>query len=920
MLAPLDVFISYAPADTPHRNELEKHLSVLQRQGIVCTWHQGRIAAGHEWQAETAAKLEASRVVVLLVSADYIAADPYWRELERAVERHYANEVRVIPILLRACDLKNTPLSKLKPLPDGGTPVMSWPNRDEAWANVAAGVRRALEELADTMINVAAPAWERAEPQGVRAKSTPTYPDAKTRALSELLERAHERKVELQKVGSNTSEVDGEIIHLKREIRKGGQLYAGDSLGDGRYLLLERLGKGGFAMVWKALDRRSGEHVAIKVLYSELAGDHVRRQRLFRGARVMATLEHHAVVRVLESEGEDDGYHYLVMELVAGGDLRQAVLQRRVRSQDAILAILCIGEVLMEAHAKGLVHRDIKPANILLDGSGAPKLTDFDLVAAADTTGGTRTGPLGTFVYAAPELLAHPQDADARADVFGLGMTMVFCLYGAELPQMVLRDPDKVISALECGAQIRQVLRRAIDWEQERRFADMAAFCSALQDAAGIKVRPRASLPHSPSSDPMSLNAMPLDKDAQYGALLRGTKDPYIGVTFDHRYKIERLIGEGGMGFVYLARHKVIDKNVAVKVLRAEFAKDLEIFERFVQEARAASSIGNPHIVDISDFGELPDGSTYLVMEYLEGMSLSQIIDDPADIPIERICHISMQIASGLAAAHDAGIVHRDLKPDNVFVVSRGDDPCFVKILDFGIAQVSTSATTKLTRAGAVFGTPHYMSPEQAAGAPIDHRTDVYSLGVMLYELASRQLPFSADNFMGLLTQHMYKPPTPLRALASGGDCPPGLEAVILKCLSKKPEARYQVMTDLYADLERVRSGGVPGAVAEMMARSGGFNVPHDYFTPRLLVPTTPLERQRKPWPRYVWIAGLAAAVGLLAAVLSLSDGSILSTPESRAGQTAVAVETAAPSAVGAPKPDRADSVVPASDTAEQPQ
>jgi serine/threonine protein kinase len=149
-------------------------------------------------------------------------------------------------------------------------------------------------------------------------------------------------------------------------------------------------------------------------------------------------------------------------------------------------------------------------------------------------------------------------------------------------------------------------------------------------------------------------------------------KDPYIGTTFDHRYKIEELIGEGGMGFVYRARHKVIDKKVAVKVLRADLARDKEILERFLQEARAASSIGNAHIIDISDFGDLPDGSTYFVMEFLDGKSLAAMFDSARRMPVERICHIAAQIADGLAAAHDGGIVHRDLKPDNIFLIVRG--------------------------------------------------------------------------------------------------------------------------------------------------------------------------------------------------------------------------------------------------------
>ena len=353
-----------------------------------------------------------------------------------------------------------------------------------------------------------------------------------------------------------------------------------------------------------------------------------------------------------------------------------------------------------------------------------------------------------------------------------------------------------------------------------------------------------------------------------------GSKDPYIGTTFDHRYKIQKLLGEGGMGFVYLARHKVIDKKVAVKVLRSEMAKDREILDRFLQEAKAASSIGNPHIIDISDFGDLPDGSTYFVMEYLEGQSLGDLVASTKQLSVERICHIARQMSDGLAAAHERGIIHRDLKPDNIFLIQRGSDPDFVKILDFGIAKVTGSTTdTKLTKAGAVFGTPHYMSPEQAAGAAIDHRADIYALGVMLYELASGQLPFNADNFMGILTQHMYKAPVPIRELVPSSTCPPSLEAVILKCLSKKQEARYQSMEELGADLQRIESGGVPHAVAEMMARSGGFNVPADYFNqPSPILPATPPPVQKKKWSRLVWIAGAAAAVGLVTTILVVSN------------------------------------------------
>lgn len=343
-----------------------------------------------------------------------------------------------------------------------------------------------------------------------------------------------------------------------------------------------------------------------------------------------------------------------------------------------------------------------------------------------------------------------------------------------------------------------------------------------------------------------------------------GGKDPYIGTTFDHRYKIEKLLGEGGMGFVYLARHKVIDKKVAVKVLRAEMAKDREILERFLQEARAASSIGNPHIIDISDFGDLPDGSTYFVMEFLDGQSLVQFNDKNNRQPFDIIAKISIQMANGLAAAHEAGIIHRDLKPENIFIVTRGLDKHFVKILDFGIAKVATSGENKLTRAGAVFGTPHYMSPEQAAGSPLDHRTDIYSLGVMMYEMVSGVLPFTADNFMGILSQHMYQAPPPLGKLNLDPLCPAELEAIIFKCLSKVPDDRYPDMHALSADLQRFQDGQIPEAVAQMASRPEG-----------LSVGVTPDKPKKAPWVRLVAVGAvvMGATLGTVLVIISNPNG-----------------------------------------------
>lgn len=304
----------------------------------------------------------------------------------------------------------------------------------------------------------------------------------------------------------------------------------------------------------------------------------------------------------------------------------------------------------------------------------------------------------------------------------------------------------------------------------------------------------------------------PISEPGQQPApAMAGPGQALVGTVVDGRYRIDSILGEGGMGLVYKAVHTTLNKNLAVKVLRAEVSRDEEIVARFRQEAQSASAIGNQHIIDISDFGTLPDGATYFVMEFLGGQSLTDALE-AGPFTLERTIDVTLQLCGALGAAHERGIVHRDMKPDNVQLIERGGTSDFVKVLDFGIAKVGGN-NSKLTQAGKVFGTPHYMSPEQCAGTGVDNKTDIYAVGVILYEMVTGQVPFDADTLMGILTKHMYEEPVPPRELPPPQNVSAEMEQVVLRCLLKDPAVRYQSMEELASDLKKVQAGEVPDAV-----------------------------------------------------------------------------------------------------------
>ncbi|GAB4214376.1 MAG: hypothetical protein OHK0013_39010 [Sandaracinaceae bacterium] len=275
-----------------------------------------------------------------------------------------------------------------------------------------------------------------------------------------------------------------------------------------------------------------------------------------------------------------------------------------------------------------------------------------------------------------------------------------------------------------------------------------------------------------------------------------------VGRMIAGRYKVTGILGEGGMGAVYIAEHLLLGRKVALKRLHPELAGDEKAVARFQREARAAAATGHEHIVEVLDLGYAEDGAPYLVMEYLRGSSLAQVLKQEGRLPAARVTHILGQVLAALAAVHAQQIVHRDLKPDNVFLTRRGGVADYVKVLDFGISKMKheDGAPNDLTRTGVTMGTPFYMSPEQARGVrKLDHRVDLYAVAVIAYECLTGRLPLTGDNYHALLQQILRVEPAPPSSLVPG--LPAGLDAVVLRGLAKDPDARFETATEMLAAL-----------------------------------------------------------------------------------------------------------------------
>ena len=283
--------------------------------------------------------------------------------------------------------------------------------------------------------------------------------------------------------------------------------------------------------------------------------------------------------------------------------------------------------------------------------------------------------------------------------------------------------------------------------------------------------------------------------------------DPLQGQVLGDRYRLVSVLGEGGMGTVYLAEHVAIGKQLAVKVLASEFAQQDTYRRRFLREAQAISQIAHENVVDVTDFGVAPNGSLYLVMELLQGENLADTLQTDGALSWARAKSMILQVCRALHAAHDKGILHRDIKPENCFRIKRGANRDFIKVLDFGLAKIlgtQTGIETSLTGTGRVIGTAEYMSPEQIRGEKLDPRSDIYSVGVVLYEMMTGCVPFAADHYTLVLDQQLHAQPVPPRQVNPAGDISPELEHAILRAIEKDPARRYQSIREMAESLATV--------------------------------------------------------------------------------------------------------------------
>lgn len=547
-----------------------------------------------------------------------------------------------------------------------------------------------------------------------------------------------------------------------------------------RYRILRRLGQGGMGTVYEAFDVELERTIALKTIRPDLASNPAALRRLKQETLLSRQIAHRNVVRVFDL-GIADGLRFITMEFVDGADLRSLLDARgRLPAKDAVAIMKQVCHGLHAAHIEDVIHRDLKPQNILIGRDNRARIVDFGLARSFEQTGITRTGAVvGTPHYMAPEqALGRP--SDARCDIFALGVVFYEVLTG-ELPFPAHSMVDSFLARTRKAARpiseiaptlpswLSRLVMRCLERDPARRFQSAQELLDELNAADGLR--------SSSHSTP-------------------GAFAP--GAILGSRYLIEAEAGEGGMGKVYRARDLDLDRTIALKIVRPELANDPHALMRLKHEISLASQISHKNVLRIHDLGEA-GGLRFVSMAWADGEDLGTLMRRHGILPEERILQLAIEICEGLAAAHEQGIAHRDLKPSNILLDSAGH-AC---IADFGLAR-TFETEQPLNRSGEVHGTPRYMSPEQAEGKLVDSRTDIYSLGLILYEMATGRIPFKDDSvFQTLALRVTENPQSPKMLNPSVSD---GLDAVILRCLERDPAMRYGSAREVLSALRQVQA------------------------------------------------------------------------------------------------------------------
>lgn len=715
----------------------------------------------------------------------------------------------------------------------------------------------------------------------------------------------------------------------------------------GQYLLLRELSRSTRGVTFLATAQKLGDFqrlCVLKVIAADHAGQGGFEDRFVAAGRRLVHLDHRNVAQVFDS-GQSNGSFYLAQEHVLGCSLAEVIGAAGERGQvvPVDIAFLVAVDVLRglyhalrqpgpDGQQLKLWHGRIEPGHVLLSSRGEVKLIGFDREWAGPRSADSK--PPGLYDAPGPEDDAAGPSRDAYS-VARLLQSML----GPEFS-----GPDAVAAFDEIRPGLGGLIASAVSRDPEARPRDAGALLRPLQAAlfrlnprcgqahledyleglvgelldrrahhAKTAIRSRAATAQTIQEEPRATRTLLLDEDepVRARAIDRVVADakPLVGLLPGTKYRILHPIGEGGMGTVYAAEHVDLEKVFALKILRQKHKRDqASVVEGLRREARATSKLGHPNIVSVTDFGETPDGRVFFVMEYLEGQSLGELLEDAGKVDQDRLVSILIQVCDGLAAAHEKGVIHRDIKPDNIFLVQNRDGSETVKLLDFGVAVPMGSAKNKAVH---IAGTPYYMSPEMIRMTHLDGRADLYSLGVLAYEALCGARPFGRAPVLQLLRAHLKEQPPALRTQPGAEAIHEDLEAIVMRALRKEPEARFpdaQAMADELRAFQARRqtereAQNQPIPSATFDSEHVQQDIEETWAQALSSITLAPAKPRRSPWRIAIASLGL---VGVAAAVWFIFASADQGLRETRGGAPAdhVAGAAVSPAAPDAPRPD----------------